>query len=842
MRTHPVNVEARPQAQGKFIEVGGSKLWVRGVTYGTFRPDADGSHFPPPSVAEFDLAAMAAAGFNTLRTYMAPPSWFLDAAARHDLRVLAGLWWPGHLTFLDDRRRARDIITRVRADAHRCAGHPALLGFAVGNEIPAPIVRWHGPRAVTGFLHTLYDTTKAEDPGALVTYVNYPTTEYLDLSFVDFACFNVYLETSERLAAYLARLQNVVGNRPLVMGELGLDSLRNGEGRQAASLVSQIRTTFAAGAAGVFVYAWTDEWYAGGQDMDDWAFGLTRRDRTPKPALSAVRTAFADVPFPARAPRPMISVVVCSYNGARTIRETLDGLCRLDYAPYEVIVVNDGSTDTTSAIAGEYDVRVISGPNRGLSHARNVGLHAARGEIVAFIDDDAWPDPHWLTYLAATFARTSHAAVGGPNIPPPGDGEVGACVANAPGGPIHVLVGDTEAEHIPGCNMAFRRTALEAVGGFDEQFRRAGDDVDICWRLLDRGMTIGFSPAAVVWHHRRTNVGAYVRQQRGYGEAEALLERKWPEKYNGLGHVAWAGRLYGGGVAASLARRARIYHGTWGAAPFQSVYRQAARGLGAFALTPEWYLLLILLSAVSVLGVVWRPLALTLALAAAGASISVGRALRGAHAATFHGIPRSRHRRLRLVTAWLHLLQPMARLRGRLDGGLTPWRRWAGAAPAWPRRRTWTLWTERRREPHEWLGAFHERLRDGGYVVARGGVWDTWDLQVRTGSLGAVRLVMAHEEHGRGRQLMRLRAAPHARPAAWLTGGLVAVAALAAVGGGGGSAIILAALAGLVAMRAVADCARAAGAVRDVFEQTARASQQADREAAERADTTEKVA
>src|SRR5207244_3909825 len=156
----------------------------------------------------------------------------------------------------------------------------------------------------------------------------------------------------------------------------------------------------------------------------------------------------------------------------------------------------------------------------------------------------------WLTYLAAAFGRTSHAAIGGPNISPPGDGDVAACVANAPGGPIHVLVSDTQAEHIPGCNMAFRRTALQAIGGFDEQFRRAGDDVDVCWRLLERGMTIGFSAAGVVWHHRRASVGAYVRQQRGYGEAEALLERKWPEKYNALGHVAWAGRIYGGGVAA----------------------------------------------------------------------------------------------------------------------------------------------------------------------------------------------------------------------------------------------------------------------------------------------------
>src|SRR5256886_10764453 len=86
-------------------------------------------------------------------------------------------------------------------------------------------------------------------------------------------------------------------------------------------------------------------------------------------------------------------------NGARTIRDSLEGLRRLEYPNYEVILVDDGSTDDTAAIAGQYDVRLIRTPNRGLSSARNAGLAAATGEIVAYLDDDAYPDPHWLTYL-----------------------------------------------------------------------------------------------------------------------------------------------------------------------------------------------------------------------------------------------------------------------------------------------------------------------------------------------------------------------------------------------------------------------------------------------------------
>ncbi len=798
----------RPRVEGKFLYVGEEKFWVRGVTYGPFTSETNGREYHTPDVVKQDCALMAANGINAIRTYTVPPQWLLDAALRHGIRVLVGLPWEQHLTFLDDTMRAHAIEERVRAGVRACAGHPAILAYAIGNEIPAPIVRWHGPHRIEQYLQRLYWAAKTEDPSALVTYVNYPSTEYLHLPFLDLVCFNVYLESQPSLEAYLARLQNLAGDRPLMMGELGLDSRRHGEATQARVLDWQVRTAFATGCTGAFVFAWTDEWSRGGSPIEDWDFGLTRRDRSPKkPALAAVREAFADVPFPKEHRRPRISVVVCSFNGARTIRTCLERLQTLEYSNYEVIVVNDGSTDSTATIAQEYGVRLISTENRGLSRARNTGLEAATGDIVAYIDDDAYPDRHWLTYLARTFMTTTHVGVGGPNIPPSGDGPIADCVANAPGGPVHVLLSDQEAEHIPGCNMAFRKAHLQAIGGFDPQFRAAGDDVDVCWRLQQQGWTLGFNPAAVVWHHRRNSVRAYWRQQRGYGRAEALLEQKWPEKYNGLGHLSWTGRIYGKGLTHALGWGGRIYHGTWGSAPFQSLYQPAPGLLRSLPLMPEWYLVLITLAALSGLGFLWTPLLVALPLLAAAVGCSIVQAWLGATKASFTSAPRSRLDRLtrRIMTAWLHLLQPLARLSGRLRNGLTPWRCRGENAPSLPWPWTWTMWSERWQSPLSRLHAMEALLRSHRTVVCRGGDYDRWDLEVRHGILGAVRLRMAVEEHGAGRQLIRVRVWPAGSPGglvpALVFGSLALGATLAALDGAAVPSLILGGVAVLGLLR-----------------------------------------
>ena len=755
---------ARPRAAGKFLYTGDDKLDVRGATYGTFRPGWLGVPFPEPAVVRRDFAAMARTGLNAVRTYTVPPEWLLDDAWSAGLRVMVGIPWEQHVAFLDDPGRPESIERRVREGVLRCLGHPAVLCYAVGNEIPSAIVRWSGRLRVERHIRRLYDAVKGLDPEALVTYANYPTTEYLDLPFLDVVAFNVYLESTRRFSAYLARLHNRAGDRPLLMAELGVDSRTHGLERQAQLLHRQVRASLEGGCAGSFVFAWTDEWHRGEEEVTGWDFGLTTRDRRPKPALESVRRAFAEPRTPRRARWPRVSVVVCVYNGEKTLADCLEGTARLDYPDFEVIVVDDGSTDQSARIASGFDVRLIRTENRGLSRARNAGIQAATGEIVAFLDADARPDPDWLAHLALTFRAHDVAGVGGPNVAPVGEGMVAECVGNAPGGPAHVLSTDLEAEHIPGCNMAFRKKALEAIGGFDPRFRVAGDDVDVCWRIQERGWRIGFSPGALVWHHPRATVGGYWRQQCGYGAAEAQLEAKWPEKYNVAGHVTWGGRIYGPAVHLYPLRRSRIYSGTWGDAPFQRLEHAPPGFLGEATAMPEWYLALALLLVLSVLGLLWSPLLLAGPLLLLGLGLTAVRALGGTLRARYSTPAPDRRAALARhgLTAALHLLQPLARLRGRFVSGLVPWRvRTRGERGfAWPRLRLLRLWREVGEAHTQTLGRIERHLAEGGAAVRRGGGWDDWDLEVEGGALGRSRLRSCVEWHGGRRQIVRFALAP----------------------------------------------------------------------------------
>ncbi|HLI80555.1 MAG TPA: glycosyltransferase, partial [Candidatus Binataceae bacterium] len=474
---------ARLVARGKYLFDGERKFFARGVSYGPFPENSRGERYPEPERAGADFALMNEMGVNVVRCYVPPPPWLLDEAIHHNLRLMVGIPWPFHMAFLDSPKMAADIRNSIRKGVEEMRQYgDAILAYSLGNEIRADIARWYGSRAVSKFLRELYDIGKQADPAGLFTYSNYPTTEYLDLSYLDFVCFNVYLHREEDYRRYLTHLMAATGERPLMLSETGMDTIREGEEHQATLLAWQARAAFELGLSGFIVFAFTDEWHTGGVEIADWAFGLVKKDRTPKRAFSSVGEVFRGALPPPLAHVPKASVVVCAYNAAATIGACLESLKTQHYPDYETIVVDDGSTDATAQIVEASQTRLIRGGHRGLGAARNAGIAAASGDIVAFIDADARADADWLYHLVEAITRRGAAAAGGPNFAPP---DADPAYAFAPGIPREVRGEGDQLMQLCGCNMAITKAALQNVDGFDPMFVAAGDDVDLSWRLAE---------------------------------------------------------------------------------------------------------------------------------------------------------------------------------------------------------------------------------------------------------------------------------------------------------------------------------------------------------------------
>ena len=556
----------RLRVDGRFLALGDERIFLKGVTFGPFPPDAA----LDPAV---EFPRIAACGFNAIRVYTGADQHLLDSAHEHGLLVLLGLPWEWNRDFLSEPRLRTEGALRLLEFLREHGSHPALGALLVANEIPSDLVRWMGPARVRAALEDLISLCREEAGELPIAYANYPSTEYLEPRNADFTAFNVYLEDREALARYLPRLQNIAGDRPVLITEFGLDTVRNSEEEQAALLEAHLEECLAAGLAGTTFFAWSDHWFSRGCPMDDWAFGLTHRDGSEKTALQALRAKLPQVATPRSSlclQSPRISVVVCTHNNAAVLADCLAACCALDYPDFEVLVIDDGSTDDTPGVVARFpEVRSLRQEHGGLSVARNHGARQSTGDLIAYTDDDCEPDRDWLFWVARAFQNPRTGAAGGPNLPPTPGGVQEAIVAAAPGAPSHILTGDLQAEHLPGCNLVLRRRALESIGGFQPQFVTAGDDVDLCWRLLDSGWELAFVPAAFVWHRRRTTVLRYLKQQSGYGRAEALLFDAHPERFN-QGGIAWEGSVYGGGALSADANSV-IYFGPMGQAGYQGL-------------------------------------------------------------------------------------------------------------------------------------------------------------------------------------------------------------------------------------------------------------------------------
>jgi len=210
------------------------------------------------------------------------------------------------------------------------------------------------------------------------------------------------------------------------------------------------------------------------------------------------------------------SVVINTYNRGHSLEATLLALRQLDPVDLEVVVVNGPSTDGTHDVLERWVdvVKIGSCPERNLSMSRNIGIALAAGDVVAFIDDDAYPDPAWLARLLDGFDDPEVAAVGGPTFDYTGAslqarysiadrlGDAWAVTDDGAPNPTWLFSapGKREFLYTIGTNSSFRREHLVAIGGFDEEYEYYLDETDLCVRLADRGYMIRHVDDAVVYH------------------------------------------------------------------------------------------------------------------------------------------------------------------------------------------------------------------------------------------------------------------------------------------------------------------------------------------------------
>jgi len=207
-----------------------------------------------------------------------------------------------------------------------------------------------------------------------------------------------------------------------------------------------------------------------------------------------------------------VSVVVCTDGRPASLAATLRGVHALDHPEFEIIVVSGPSSDNAEALAilPPGLAKTASCPERNLSRARNIGIALAAGDIVAFLDDDAVPEPQWLADLVPAYANPQTGAAGGLVLDHTGtDYQARFVTADRLGGarfdwtrPAAELNFPLSASipHLLGTNCSFRRAALLEVGGFDEEYEYYLDETDLCCRLVDAGWHIAQLDGARVHH------------------------------------------------------------------------------------------------------------------------------------------------------------------------------------------------------------------------------------------------------------------------------------------------------------------------------------------------------
>ncbi len=237
---------------------------------------------------------------------------------------------------------------------------------------------------------------------------------------------------------------------------------------------------------------------------------------------------------------PLVSIIIPVRNRPKDIKACLESLAQLRYPQerLEIIVVDDSSSDNTVGIIKEFPVQVIAlKKHKQASYCRNLAASRAKGEILAFIDSDCLADPQWLLELIPSFKDQSIGAVGGFV-----DGyydksgldcyEKVKSSLNMGAWPKRSKKSDPFF-YMPSCNLLVRREQFISIGGFKEKLV-VGEDVDLCWRLREKGLEIEYQPKGKIYHKHRNSIKAFCKRRFDYGTSEPMLHREHGEKIKRL--------------------------------------------------------------------------------------------------------------------------------------------------------------------------------------------------------------------------------------------------------------------------------------------------------------------
>ena len=249
----------------------------------------------------------------------------------------------------------------------------------------------------------------------------------------------------------------------------------------------------------------------------------------------------------------MISIIVAVKNDVVHIEKCIDSIENQDFADYEIIVVDGQSTDGTlelleKRLANNNSFILMHNPKGNAAAGRNIGIKKARGQIVAFLDSDAYANKDWLFNIESRFSymnNTNIAGVGGPNLPPANQPFLSNVFVKVMASPLasggrfnpsiqHKMLKDAKlVKHIPTCNLAIKRNIFCENGWFDERFTK-GHDFELSMRLNKKGYLFFYDPEIKVWHYRKPTIRSFAKQIFEWGQARMLLMKKHGLSFNCL--------------------------------------------------------------------------------------------------------------------------------------------------------------------------------------------------------------------------------------------------------------------------------------------------------------------